>query len=55
MVGVSFVPPVFAATWAHGDPVPDVELIRETVARAIARTPRLDQGVGLQAVRTDCS
>lgn len=54
MVGVSFVPPTFAATWRDGDPVPDVALIRETVARAIARTPRLDPALGLQPVRTDC-
>jgi LCP family protein required for cell wall assembly len=55
MVGVSFVPPAFAATWADGDPVPDVELIRATVARAIARVPKVDPQLGLQTVRTDCS
>ena len=52
MVGVSFVPPAFAATWTDGDPVPDVESIRATVARAIARTPKLDLELGLQIVRT---
>jgi LCP family protein required for cell wall assembly len=55
MVGVSFVPPAFSATWADGDPVPDVELIRATVARAIARVPKVDPQLGLQTVRTDCS
>lgn len=54
LVGVSFVPPAFAAAWTDGDPVPDVELIRRTVARAIARTPKLDPELGLQTVRTDC-
>lgn len=55
MVGVSFVPPAFAATWEDGDPVPDVELIRATVSRAIARSPKVDPELGLQTVRTDCS
>jgi LCP family protein required for cell wall assembly len=54
MVGVSFVPPAFAATWTDGDPVPDVKSIRATVARAIARSPRLDPELGLQTLRTDC-
>jgi LCP family protein required for cell wall assembly len=54
MVGVSFVPPTFAATWENGAPTPDVELIRATVAQAIARAPRLDPELGLQTVRTDC-
>ncbi len=55
MVGVSFVPPTYAATWKRGDPVPDVELIRATVARALARTPKVDPELGLQTVRTDCA
>jgi LCP family protein required for cell wall assembly len=53
-VGVSFVPPAFAATWTDGHPVPDVESIRATVARAITRTPRMDPELGLRTVRTDC-
>ncbi len=55
MVGVSFAPPAFDVTLDGWDPVPDVELIRETVRHALAAKPELDPEIGLQTLKTSCS
>jgi polyisoprenyl-teichoic acid--peptidoglycan teichoic acid transferase len=55
MVGVSFAPPTYAATWANGAPSPDVPLIRRAVGRALVQSPKPDAELGLQSVRSDCA
>jgi polyisoprenyl-teichoic acid--peptidoglycan teichoic acid transferase len=54
MIGVSFTPPTYAATWANGAPSPDVPLMRRAVDRALVERPNPDSELGLQSVRTDC-
>jgi LCP family protein required for cell wall assembly len=53
-VAVSFAPSDFAAGWRDGYPIPDVELIRQTVKQALKREPALAAGNGLETLKTGC-
>jgi LCP family protein required for cell wall assembly len=55
MIGVSFVPPRFNASWRNGDPVPDVELIRRTVNEALRRSPALSAETGIETLEGSCA